>query len=264
MPPAEELGGNPAAGGASAVGGPAGGSSDWGDGSGANGANGANGADGADGASANGASIAGGTVGASGTGGTDVRDEAARGELTQRRRRHSARWAAGIALLALAVVVAVLATRPSYQATEAISPLVGHRAPAVAGTTVDGAPFDLASYRGRWVVLNFFASWCVPCQQEEPNLVAFAYQHRQPGGAALVGVVFEDTNGAARAFQRSQGATWPTLTDPGTRIALAYGVTSPPETFLISPTGMVAAHIYGAVTQRFLDQQLARAEQAFG
>ncbi len=238
MPPAEELGGNPATGGASAGGDPAGGASEKG------------------GASSGG--------GASETSGADLRGEAGRGDLNPARRRHSARWAAGIALLALAVVVAVLATRPSYQATEAISPLVGHQAPAVSGTTVDGAPFDLASYRGRWVVLNFFASWCVPCQQEEPNLVAFAYQHRQPGGAALVGVVFEDTNGAARAFQRSEGATWPTLTDPGTRIALAYGVTSPPETFLISPTGMVAAHIYGAVTQRFLNQQLARAEQAFG
>ena len=161
-------------------------------------------------------------------------------------------------------VVAVLATRPSYRATEAISPLVGHQAPAIVGTTVTGAHFDLASYRGRWVVLNFFASWCVPCQQEEPNLVAFAYHHRQAGAAALVGVVFEDTNAAARQFQKSQGATWPTLTDPGTRIALAYGVTSPPETYLISPTGVIAAHIYGAMTEQFLDQQLARAERSFG
>ncbi len=180
------------------------------------------------------------------------------------RRRHTARWVGGIALAAMAVVVGVLATRPSYRAAAAISPLVGHQAPAITGTTVTGAPFNLASYRGRWVVLNFFASWCVPCRQEEPDLVAFAYHHRAPGAAALVGVVFEDTNGAAREFQKSEGATWPTLTDPGTRIALAYGVTSPPETFLISPTGIVAAHIYGAMTERFLDQQLARAERSFG
>jgi cytochrome c biogenesis protein CcmG/thiol:disulfide interchange protein DsbE len=180
------------------------------------------------------------------------------------RRGHRARWAAGIALVIVAVVVAVLATRPSYQATEAASPLVGHQAPPIVTTTVTGQRFDLASYRGRWVVLNFFASWCVPCQEEEPNLVAFAYAHRQPAAPALVSVVFEDTDAAARRFQQEQGATWPTLADPRTTIALAYGVTSPPETFLISPTGVVAAHIYGAVTESFLDQQLARAERAFG
>jgi len=180
------------------------------------------------------------------------------------RRSHRARWAAGIALVVVVLVVVVLATRPSYQAVEADSPLVGHQAPPITATTVTGQPFDLAALRGRWVVLNFFASWCVPCQEEEPNLVAFAYQHRQPGGPALVGVVFEDTAAAARRFQQQQGATWPTLADPRTTIALAYGVTSPPETFLISPTGLVAAHIYGAVTVPFLDQQLAKAERAYG
>lgn len=181
------------------------------------------------------------------------------------RRGHRTRWIAGIALVVLAVVVVVLATRPSYQATEATSPLVGHQAPAITGTTVTGQPFDLGAYRGRWVVLNFFASWCVPCQQEEPNLVTFAFEHRQPGQPALVGVVFEDTASAARRWQAQQGATWPTLADPRTDIALAYGVTSPPETYLISPTGVVAAHIFGAVPSAgFLDQQLARAERAYG
>lgn len=181
------------------------------------------------------------------------------------RRGHRARWIAGIALVVVAAVLVVLATRPSYQASEAVSPLVGHQAPAITGTTVTGQPFDLAAYRGRWVVLNFFASWCVPCRQEEPNLVTFAFDHRQPGQAALVGVVFEDTASAARRWQAQQGATWPTLTDPKTDIALAYGVTSPPETYLISPTGMVAAHIYGAIPSAgWLDQQLARAQRAYG
>lgn len=182
-----------------------------------------------------------------------------------RRGGHRARWVAGIALVVVVAVVAVLATRPSYQVSEAASPLVGHQAPAITGTTVTGQPFDLAAYRGRWVVLNFFASWCVPCQQEEPNLVAFAFDHRHPGQAALVSVVFEDTPSAARQYQAQQGATWPTLADPKTSIALAYGVTTPPETYLISPTGVVAAHIFGAIpSEQYLDQQLARAARGFG
>lgn len=179
--------------------------------------------------------------------------------------RHRARWIAGAVLVVAVVLLVVLATRPSYQANEAASPLVGKQAPAITTTTVTGQSFSLASYRGRWVVLNFFSSWCVPCQEEEPNLVAFAFDHRQPGSAAVVGVVFDDTDAAAAAFQAQQGATWPTLTDPRTTIALAYGVTTQPETFLISPTGVVAAHIFGAIpSEQYLDQQLARAERGFG
>ena len=104
---------------------------------------------------------------------------------------------------------------------------------------------DLAAYRGRWVCVNFFASWCPPCQQEEPDLVTFAFQHRAPGDAALVGVVYDDTTGNARAFEQSAGATWPTVVDPGGQIALRYGVRGPPETFLISPAGKVVAHLDG-------------------
>ena len=74
--------------------------------------------------------------------------------------------------------------------------------------------------RGRWVVVNFFASWCPPCQQEQPELVAFAYQHRGPGDAALVGVVFDDAPRRRAAFMRSTGATWPAVVDPGGQIAL--------------------------------------------
>lgn len=184
--------------------------------------------------------------------------------LTGRRHQHTARWVAGVVLVVVVAVVAVVATRPSYQATTAVSPIVGHQAPPINGVTLDGKPFSLASYRGRWVVLNFFASWCIPCQEEEPNLVAFAYDHRQPGGPAMVGVVFEDTAGAARDFERAEGATWPTLADTDTQIALDYGVTSPPETFLITPTGLVADHIVGAVTEPYLDRQLARGEKEFG
>jgi cytochrome c biogenesis protein CcmG/thiol:disulfide interchange protein DsbE len=182
-----------------------------------------------------------------------------------RRHRHTARWVAGVALVVVVAVVAVVATRPAYQATTAVSPVVGHQAPPITGVTLTGKPFSLASYRGRWVVLNFFASWCIPCQEEEPNLVAFDYQQQhRSDGAALVGVVFEDTAGAARDFQRAEGATWPTLADTNTQIALDYGVTSPPETFLITPTGLVADHIVGAVTEPYLDRQLARGERRFG
>jgi len=178
------------------------------------------------------------------------------------RRRHAARWVAGSALVIGVGLVVLLATRPPQAATEAYSPLVGHPAPAIVGTTVGGSSFDLDSLRGRWVVVNFFASWCPPCQQEEPELVTFAYEHRAPTDAALVGVVFDDSASGARGFLQGSGATWPAVVDPGGQVALDYGVRGPPETFLVAPDGTVAARIIGPVTSAYLDASLRQAEQA--
>ncbi len=180
----------------------------------------------------------------------------------RRRGDHTTRWIAVSVLVVMAALIALLATRPPAAATEVYTPLLGRPAPGITGTTLAGGPFRLAAYRGRWVVLNFFASWCPPCQDEEPDLVTFAFQHRAPGDAALISVVYDDTTAAARAFEKSAGATWPTVVDPGGQIALRYGVRGPPETFLISPSGTVVAHLDSAVTVNDLDEQIADARAA--
>jgi cytochrome c biogenesis protein CcmG/thiol:disulfide interchange protein DsbE len=187
-----------------------------------------------------------------------VRDDA--GAPANPRRRHTAKWVAGVALVVGAALVAVLATRPPATATEVDTPLVGQTAPPINGTTLGGTTFRLAALRGRWVVVNFFASWCPPCQQEQPELVAFAYGHRSPGDAALVGVVFDDSASTARGFMSSTGASWPAVVDPGGQIALDYGVRGPPETFFVSPDGTVVAHFDGPMTNASLDYWLARAK----
>ena len=175
--------------------------------------------------------------------------------------RHTARWIAAAMLVVGAALVVLLATRPSNLATEVETPLLGRHAPALVGTTLTGRRFDLSSLRGQWVVVNFFASWCPPCQEEQPDLVAFAFAHRSPADAALVGVVFDDSPGSARSFMRSTGGTWPAVVDPGGQIALQYGVRGPPETFIVSPTGTVVAHFDGPMTTDGLDTWLARARQ---
>jgi cytochrome c biogenesis protein CcmG, thiol:disulfide interchange protein DsbE len=159
---------------------------------------------------------------------------------SRRRRRHLVRWMAGAVLVGLVAVSIVAATRPASQATEIQSPLVGHRAPLIVGTALSGQRVSLASLRGRYVYVNFFASWCPPCQEEEPNLIAFAAtQSRVPGGAALVSVVFNDSEAAARQFVSQWGQPWPTVPDQGGTIANAFGVGAPPATFLVGPRGTV-------------------------
>jgi len=174
--------------------------------------------------------------------------------------RHTARWV-GLAVLVIAAgLIAVLATRPPASVTEVQSPLVGHVAPPVRGVSVDGRAFALPQAPGTYTVINFFASWCASCQQEGPELVKFAFQHQQSGDARLVSVVFDDTMSAARSYQSTLGATWPTLADPGGALALSFGVRAPPSTFLIAPDGRVVAYIVAPVTAADLDSLIARAK----
>jgi cytochrome c biogenesis protein CcmG/thiol:disulfide interchange protein DsbE len=178
------------------------------------------------------------------------------------RRRHTARWIAASILVVTAGLVAVLATRPQA-ANQASSALVGKPAPGIATatlssfSTVNGTSLQLSSLRGRWVVVNFFASWCPPCQDEQPNLVSFAYEHRGQGQPVILGVVYDDSAGNARSFLRSTGGTWTAIVDPGS-LKIAYGVTGPPETFVVAPDGIVVEHFVGGVTTAGLNQAIAR------
>jgi cytochrome c biogenesis protein CcmG, thiol:disulfide interchange protein DsbE len=180
---------------------------------------------------------------------------------SQRRIAHPTRWIAGVLALALVVVAVVAATRPSSQATEIQSPLVGHRAPALSGTTLAGGAFDLTAERGRYVYVNFFASWCPPCQQEQQALSTFAFRQQQvTGGARMVSVVFNDTVPDARHFVDEWGIGWPVVPDHGGAIANRYGVEAPPMTFLVNPEGTVVGTWEGPVTVTQLDQMLSAAK----
>jgi cytochrome c biogenesis protein CcmG/thiol:disulfide interchange protein DsbE len=181
--------------------------------------------------------------------------------MTERRRRHLIRWVAGAVLVVVVVVGIVLATRTPQEATAVQSPLLGHRAPDFAGSDLSsGVPVSLAALHGHYVVINFFASWCIPCQQEAPDLSRFYYQQAHSShGAAMVSVVFHDTTSTASAFLRQNGDLWPAVSDPGGTIAQDYGVTAPPTTFVVNPAGRVTAVLEGPATQKNLETFLAAA-----
>ncbi len=160
---------------------------------------------------------------------------------------------AGVLAVLVALLVAVLATRDSSTERDTQSPLIGRLAPAVAGPTLDGGTFDLDALRGRWVVVNFFATWCVPCIEEHPELIAFDEAHRDAGDAALVSVTFDNDSDDARAFFEQRGGEWPVVDDPENSVGVAYGVARVPESFLVAPDGTVVRRLVGGVTQAQLD-----------
>ena len=184
--------------------------------------------------------------------------EPARTPVLRRPTRHRVRWIALVVALGLGGVVYLLATAPPTTQYEAYSPLIGHHAPAVTGQILTGEKFELGALRGHFVVIDFFASWCVPCRTEQPQLVRFAEHPR--ADAQLVGVVFQDSTASIRSLLGPWVGLYPVLTDPTGKIALNYGVDNPPSKYVIDPHGRIVAKIVGPVTTAVLDAVIQRAQ----
>ncbi len=127
------------------------------------------------------------------------------------------------------------------------SPLEGNAAPDFTLQTMDGDTIALADLSGKAVVLNFWASWCIPCRQEH-DVLRLAESTYDPEQAVVLGVVYQDTEENARRFLTAMGGDWKHLLDPTQRTAIDYGVYGVPETFFISPDGQIARKQVGPVS----------------
>lgn len=191
-----------------------------------------------------------------------VARDAAVGPAPARRRARRA-WRAGLLVAGAAVVLAWAVTagrQLGRDPTLVRSPLIGKPGPGFSLPRLDGGTVASAEFTGRLYVVNFWASWCVPCREEAPELQAF-YERWSPAGVGMIGIVYNDDAGAARSFREEFGLTYPQATDPGGRAAIDFGVFGVPETFVIDARGVVMAKLIGAVGPGTLDQVVAEVRE---
>jgi cytochrome c biogenesis protein CcmG/thiol:disulfide interchange protein DsbE len=163
----------------------------------------------------------------------------------------------GITALFVAAIIAVsLATSgspapPNYPAATGFSlPELGQA----------GQQVSLSQYNGKPVIVNFWASWCEPCQQETPLLASWYKQ--QHGHVVLLGLDENDTTASALKFAQAKGVTYPIGFDPNVTVALAYNVDGLPQTFFLNAQHRIVDHVLGAVTTADLAKGLKLMDSA--
>jgi thiol-disulfide isomerase/thioredoxin len=164
--------------------------------------------------------------------------------------RHPLRTVLVIGGIAAALVVAEIATNGSSRTRP-------RHAPALPSEVLVPPRATLAQLRGRPAVINFWASWCHPCEREAAELARFA--RRPAGGARLVGVDFLDDAARARDFIRKHGLTYPNLRDANGDAGRRYGVASLPVTFVLDTRGRISSTLRGPQTVETLNRAVISA-----
>jgi peroxiredoxin len=138
-------------------------------------------------------------------------------------------------------------------------PKVGAAAPGFSLPRLQGGgSVSLASYRGKTVVLNFFASWCAPCKREARDLEAVWRRYRSDG-VVVLGVDSGDARGDARRFLSAHRVTYPIVFDPGQKLAGPYALPGLPVTYVVNPHGRVVGDpVLGPVSDKGYSEEFAR------
>jgi cytochrome c biogenesis protein CcmG/thiol:disulfide interchange protein DsbE len=153
------------------------------------------------------------------------------------------------------VALVLVASGPSAPAGAAADPAAPAFSLPVLGHS--GQKVSLADYAGRPLIVNFFASWCEPCQQETPLLARF--YRTEHGQVAIVGLDENDAAGSAVSFTQKEGVGYPVGFDPEVIAASAYGVAGLPQTFFLNAKHRIVDRVFGAVTLADINRGVARA-----
>lgn len=160
-----------------------------------------------------------------------------------------------IAVLAVLAVLGLLVFGLASKGSSGVGP--GDPAPKAALPRLEGSGSQsLAAYRGRWVLVNIWASWCIPCRAEAPDLERFQQRYGGPKFTVL-GIDSRDLSDDGREFVESYGLSYPQLRDGNGDAAHEYGTTGVPENYLVDPTGTVRLHAAGPVGEEYLESEVA-------
>ena len=162
-------------------------------------------------------------------------------ELISEKPESRFRWGQVLVWTLVLGLLALVAFQMERNGPLAAGPVgAGEKAPDFTITSFAGETYKLSELRGKVVVINFWASWCIPCEQEAPALEN-AWRHYKDKGVLFLGVEYVDTETAALAFIQRFGVTYPNGPDLGTQISQAYRIKGVPETYIVDKNGSLAS-----------------------
>lgn len=160
------------------------------------------------------------------------------------------------ALVIAVPLVTLLALGFQHDPNSVTSPIVNGPAPSFALRTFDGKELSFSRLRGKPVVVNFWASWCLDCEYEHPTLMRA--WHRYGKSVTFVGIDYQDHTSDARTFLKKYGGGWTQLSDPDQHTAIDFGVYGVPETYFIDRTGVVRYKATGPVTWNVMTREIRK------
>lgn len=175
--------------------------------------------------------------------------------------RSAARRGRRLWLIAALCLTACGSTAPGGTTTAHTGARLGDLAPALAGTSLEGRPVSLSSMRGAVVVLVFWASWCAPCQAEQPAVNSLA-REEAPSGVRFLGVSVDVDRSAAQGYVTRFAVPYDSLIDSAQTVVVDFDVAGPPTTFVIDAAGRVSAEVVGEVNTADLRARIASTRAA--
>lgn len=171
-------------------------------------------------------------------------------------------WKWTLIIVCVALLLGGVASFNSKAASNnSVAPLVGYKVPLFSLPHFpDKQPISLADYQGKPLFINFWASWCPPCQQESPDLVKAYGKYGNKVQFIGVNLTQQDSLSDVAAFLTKYGIKYPTALDVQEKVAQEYQVAAIPASFFVNSRGIIVAHYVGAIPPQILDDDLQRAE----